>query len=88
MEKMKYVKIGTYNSIVIFPTIIEHSAFKHLNPITAGFCYINENSVDCFGKSYSLGIESNPEKDTEEATKQYLGIDALINLINKKTLTR
>jgi len=35
-----------------------------------------------------LGIESNPEKDTEEATKQYLGIDALINLINKKTLTK
>jgi len=47
MEKMKYVKIGTYNSIVIFPTIIEHSAFKHLNPITGSGlpkCHISETS--------------------------------------------
>lgn len=80
MEKMKYVKVGDYNSIIIFPTIIEHSRFKYLNPISAGFCYISEDKVVCFGESISLGIKSNERLDTIDATKQYCGIEAMINL--------
>jgi hypothetical protein len=80
MEKMKYVKVGDYNSIIIFPQIIEHSRFKHLNPTTAGFCYISEDKVKCFGESISLGIKSNERLDTIDATKQYCGTEAMLNL--------
>lgn len=80
MEKMKYVKVGDYNSIIIFPMIIEHSQFKYLNPTTAGFCYISERKVECFGESISLGIKSNQRLDTIDATKQYCGIDAMLDL--------
>lgn len=84
MEKMKYVNIGDYNSIVIFPMIIEHSSFKHFNPRSAGFCYISTEKVECFGESISLGIKSDTKSDTRYATIQYCGIDALDNLINEK----
>ena len=80
MEKMKYVKVGDYNSIIIFPIIIEHSEFKRFNPITAGFCYISREKIDCFGESISLGLKSNERLDTIDATKQYCGIEAMINL--------
>lgn len=64
MEKMKYVKVGDYNSIIIFPMIIQHDVFKYLNPITAGFCYISETKVECFGESVSLRLKSNERLDT------------------------
>lgn len=83
MEKMKYVKVGDYNSIIVFPQIIQHDSFKYLNPKSAGFCYISENKVECFGESYSLKLKSAPE-DSLEATKQYIGIEAMIEL---RTLT-
>lgn len=82
MEKMKYIKVGHYNSIVIFPPIIEHDTFKHLNPISAGFCYISEKKVDCFGESISLGLKSNEVEDSREATKQICGIEALIESLS------
>jgi len=63
-----------YNSIIIFPTIIEHKEFRHLEPISAGFCYVNKNKVDCFGKSISLDLESRPE-DSGIATQQLFGSD-------------
>lgn len=85
MEKMKYVKVGDYNSIVIFPQIIEHSAFKYLNPKSAGFCYVNQDKVECFGRSVSLGLDANEKEDTQEATKQYCGIEAMIKLLSAKT---
>ncbi len=81
MEKMKYVKIGPYNSIVIFPDIIQHDEFKHLSPISAGFCYISLEKVECFGESISLGLKSNERVDTIAATKQYCGVDSMLNLI-------
>lgn len=80
MQKMKYVKIGVYNSIIIFPMILEHSEFKHLNPSTAGFCYISNSKVRCFGESISLGLKSNERLDTIDATSQYCGIDAMLKL--------
>ena len=79
---MKYVKIGDYDSIVIFPEIVEHSTFKYLSPSSAGFCYISEDRIVCFGESISLKLKSEEKEDTMLATKQYCGIEALINLPN------
>jgi len=81
MEKMKYVKVGNYNSIIIFPQIIGHDTFKHLNPKTAGFCYISNEKVDCFGESYSLKLKADEKEDSREATKQYCGIEAMIKIM-------
>ncbi len=76
--KQKYVRLKEYDSFIFFPEIIDHSTFKHLNPISAGFCYLNdEDIVKCFGHSVSLGIKSNPE-DTKLATKQIYGFDAML----------
>jgi len=70
MSKQKYVRLKEYNEIVIFPCIIEHSQFSSFNPITAGFCYVNNDKVRCFGYSVSLQLESDEEKDSALATKQ------------------
>jgi len=78
--KQKYVRLGEYDEIIIFPTTIEHSTFKHLEPISAGFCHIHSDKVVCYGKSYSLNIESK-EDDTLKATKQIHGIDAMLELM-------
>ena len=80
MKKMKYIKIREYNSIIIFPMTIEHSEFKHFNPITAGFCYISKDKVKCFGESHSLGLSANERLDTIDATEQYCGIEAMLKL--------
>ena len=69
-NKMKYVKIDEFDSIIIFPDIIMHSDFRYLKPISAGFCYINEDSISCFGESISLRLKTEPE-DSEIATRQY-----------------
>lgn len=80
MEKLKYIKLKEYSSIIVFPCVVSHDTFKHLSPVTAGFCYINEKKVTCFGESISLGLKSNEEEDSKEATKQICGIEALIDL--------
>lgn len=76
---MKYVKVGDYNSIIIFPMTIEHSKFKHLDPTSAGFCNISNNKVTCFGESISLELKSDEELDSLDATIQYFGIEAIQN---------
>jgi hypothetical protein len=81
MEKMKYIKLPEYNSVIIFPQIIKHSDFRHKNPISAGFCYISKDKIECFGESVSLGLKSDQKQDTLDATKQYCGIDAMLKLI-------
>ncbi len=81
MEKMKYIKFGIYKSIIIFPCVIEHSNFRIFNPVSAGFCYIEQDKVKCFGESTSLDLKSNEIEDTLVATKQYIGIDAMLNLV-------
>lgn len=80
---MKYVKVGHYNTIIVFPTIIEHSEFKHFNPKSAGFCYISIDKVVCFGESISLGLKADEKEDSREATKQYCGIEAMIKLVSE-----
>jgi len=72
MAKLKYVRTKEYNSIIIFPTLINHSEFKNLDIISAGFCYVNTTTVECFGESVSLKLKSLPE-DSEIATKHVFG---------------
>ena len=81
--KLKFVRLKQYNEVIIFPCVIEHSKFKYLNPISAGFCYVlaDEQKVSCFGESYSLGLKSDQTQDTIEATKQLFGIDAMLNVM-------
>jgi len=77
--KQKYVRLKEYNQIIIFHTIIEHSTFRNLNPISAGFCYVNADKVACFGESISLNLKGM-EDDSYIATKQIFGWDAADNL--------
>jgi hypothetical protein len=73
MEKQKYIRTID-GEIIIFPCTIEHSKFRFLNPISAGFCYIGKKNVECKGFSFSLELISNPEEDSLQATKQLFGI--------------
>jgi len=85
-NKLKYVRLEDNDEIIIFPMMIEHKTFKLLNPISAGFCYINQNEVKCFGKSLSLDIKSIKDEDTLLATKQVFGDDAMLNLKTKEKI--
>ena len=75
----KYIRLERYNEFIFFPEIIEHSQFRNLKPISAGFCYLDndDNIVNCFGESVSLGLKSK-EDDTKLATKQVYGYDAML----------
>lgn len=77
--KQKYVRLKKYDEIIIFPEIIEHSEFKNFGVISAGFCYIENDRVLCFGESFSLRLKSD-EEDTKIATKQIYGFDAMLKL--------
>jgi hypothetical protein len=74
--KQKYIRFGDYNSFVFFPCIIDHDkiAIGFKNPISAGFCYIQDDKVSCFGESVMLELKSLPE-DSSIATKQIFGDD-------------
>jgi len=76
MKKLKYIRIGLFRNerIVIFSPEIQHSEFKHLAPVTAGFCEINTNDkrVRCFGSSASLGLQASV-MDSDIATEQIFG---------------
>lgn len=67
----KYVRIHG-NEIIIFSKSIEHLAFKHLNPITAGSCIIDatKKKVHCFGVSITLHLQADEIEDTRLATLQ------------------
>lgn len=78
--KQKYVRLKRYDEFIIFPQIIEHDTFKHLDVVSAGFCYINNDNVQCFGNSYSLKLKSL-EDDSKLATKQLFGFEAMLNLL-------
>jgi hypothetical protein len=77
--KQKY--IITYNKkIIVFTEFLQHSEFKHFNPISAGFISfgINEKgnqTCSCYGESISLGLKSNPEEDTILAKIQLNMVD-------------
>ena len=72
MQKMKYVRLEQYDSFIFFPEVINHSTFKDLKPISAGFCFIGDTGVKCFGESFSLMLPSKQE-DTKLATLQLFG---------------
>lgn len=78
--RQKYVRLKEYNQIIIFPQIIEHSTFKRLEPISAGFCCIDPHNINCFGESISLNLKSM-EDDSFMATKQVFGWEAAEKLL-------
>lgn len=69
---MKYVRWGS--CIIFFSDAIVHSVFRHLPPVSAGFCYIDcdNQKVKCYGESVSLGL-SSLEEDSDIATLQMFG---------------
>ena len=79
-EKYKYIRLKT-DEIIFFPATLMHSDFKIFNPITAGFCEIDEieKRIFCFGNSISLGLSSEIEEDSKLATIQMFGMKNYIN---------
>jgi hypothetical protein len=67
-KQLKYVIIDSKYPI-LFGDCTSHSDFKHMKVTSAGFCSIQPRIhdsgllVDCYGKSDSLGISSDPEQD-------------------------
>lgn len=78
--RQKYVRLKEYDEIIIFPQIIKHSKFRNLEPVSAGFCSIGDNVINCYGRSVSLNLEGK-EDDSFIATKQVFGWDAAEALI-------
>lgn len=76
----KYVRLKEYDQIIIFSQIIEHRTFKHLEPVSAGFCSVGDNAINCYGRSVSLNLDSK-EDDSFIATKQVFGYDAAESLL-------
>lgn len=85
MDKLKYIR--TEYDIVIFSSTISHDTFKSLKPKSAGFCSVNgdKRTVSCYGESWSLGIQSNPKEDSELATRQVFGLEAMLNMEKKES---
>ena len=81
--KQKYIRLKQYNEIIIFPEVINHSEFEDMNPISAGFCYIRNNKVECLGESIGLDLKSK-EDDSFHATKQLFGWGAAEKLTEDK----
>lgn len=70
----KYI-ITESGNIVVFGPVFNHSDFRHMNPVRAGFISFGVNkdgnpTCSCYGKSISLGMESDPELDTRIAKFQ------------------
>jgi|688.fasta_scaffold03804_54 hypothetical protein len=77
--KTKYI-ITKDKEIIVFPELLQHSEFKHFQPISAGFISFGVNkqgnpSCSCYGESISLGLKSNPEEDTVIAKRQLNMLD-------------
>ena len=75
MIQHKYIRLPQFDEIIIFPEVIQHLKFKHMNPISAGFCHINTDTqeIRCHGESISLNLKSKKE-DSNIATKQFFYI--------------
>ena len=72
----KYVRLPG-EEIIIFSRKIRHAMFSNLNPVSAGFCEISakDATVDCYGRSDSLGLDADRKKDSKLATLQLFGTD-------------
>lgn len=73
-SKVKYI-LTKERQIVVFSEFFQHSKFKHLEPISAGFISfgVNKNgnpTCACYGESVSLDLSSDPERDTRLAKLQ------------------
>jgi len=71
MNGMKYLVFtnGRHEHIVLFPAVIEHRAFaegmpKEWKAVRGGSVWIMDEHLQCYGSSFSLGLESDPAKDT------------------------
>ena len=84
-KQNKYIRTDK-DEIVIFPMDIEHSTFKSLNPISAGFCVIEDDCVTCLGDSFSLNLGSK-EDDSQLATLQVFGFESAIEVQQGKKAT-
>ena len=78
-SKVKYI-VTEDNEIIVFGEIMQHSDFRHMNPIRAGFISFGVNkegnpTCSCYGKSISLGMASDPELDTQIAKLQLNMLD-------------
>lgn len=73
-QVQKYVRLPG-NEIIIFSKSLEHLAFKHFNPVTAGSCIIDadKKKVYCFGLSITLHLQADEKEDTRLATLQIFG---------------
>ena len=77
--RTKYI-ITKDKKIIVFSELLQHSEFKHFQPISAGFISFGVNkqgnpSCSCYGESISLGLKSNPDEDTEIAKRQLNMLD-------------
>lgn len=70
----KYVRLPC-NEIILFSKTLDHSTFKHLNPVTAGSCIIDarKKKVHCFGESITIHLQADEKEDTRIATMQIFG---------------
>lgn len=82
MDRTKYI-VTSENYMIVFPETFNHSDFKHLNPISAGFISfgvdVDEDGLECvmpscYGESVTLDIKSR-EDDIEIARRQILNHD-------------
>lgn len=73
MVQLKYVRLRERDTIVIFPPTLQHSQFQYFDPVSAGFCYIHNGLVECFGTSVSLNLEADP-LDSKRATLQFFNL--------------
>jgi hypothetical protein len=76
MNKPKYIRTSN-NCIIVFSGAMNHSDFKHLNPVSAGFISIGVDKdgnpdCECYGESSSLDMKAD-EKDSMRAKLQIFG---------------
>lgn len=75
MMKTKYIKTKD-DEIIVFGEIMNHSDFRFMNPVSAGFISfgIDEQgnpTCKCYGHSVSLNLPSDEEKDTLLARRTF-----------------
>lgn len=72
-KKLKYI-VTENGDFAIFTELSSHNEVArglYGKPVGAGFAYIVNNKVTCFGRSVSLKIESRNDKDAE-IIEQYI----------------
>lgn len=61
-QKYVIIKHGPHEIAILFPELMEHSYFRYLKPISAGFFSFNfdKKKVYVFGESVSLKLQTRP----------------------------